>query len=217
MGEAVSAWVLADADTHQLFRLSGVEEFQGTDGGALCKDRTLSGLRMPADMELAERRAIHYSDTDVNGHVNNVRYADFICDALHMERLGPGGLSLRSRWATWPSAGRGRPSSSTPGSRTGCGMSTGRTRRERAALSGAVALSRSPLDRTVAQSSKIDKIFSSEIRENRKGDATMVNTDERQKFTRQGLTFDDVLLIPAESDVLPADIDLHTQLTRRSS
>ena len=24
----------------------------------------------------------------------------------------------------------------------------------------------------------------------------MVNTDERQKFTRQGLTFDDVLLIP---------------------
>ena len=41
----------------------------------------------------------------------------------------------------------------------------------------------------------------------------MVNTDERQKFTRQGLTFDDVLLIPAESDVLPADIDLHTQLT----
>ena len=43
----------------------------------------------------------------------------------------------------------------------------------------------------------------------------MVNTDEREKFTRQGLTFDDVLLIPAESDVLPADIDLHTQLTRK--
>ena len=29
----------------------------------------------------------------------------------------------------------------------------------------------------------------------------MVNTDERQKFTRQGLTFDDVLLIPAESEI----------------
>ena len=28
-------------------------------------------------------------DTDVNGHVNNVRYVDFLCDALHMERLGP--------------------------------------------------------------------------------------------------------------------------------
>ena len=43
----------------------------------------------------------------------------------------------------------------------------------------------------------------------------MVNTEQSQKFTRQGLTFDDVLLIPAESDVLPADIDLHTQLTRK--
>ena len=31
----------------------------------------------------------------------------------------------------------------------------------------------------------------------------MVNTDERQKFTRQGLTFDDVLLIPAESASCP--------------
>ena len=43
----------------------------------------------------------------------------------------------------------------------------------------------------------------------------MVNTDERQKFTKQGLTFDDVLLVPAESDVLPADIDLHTNLTKK--
>ena len=43
----------------------------------------------------------------------------------------------------------------------------------------------------------------------------MVNTDEHQKFLKQGLTFDDVLLIPAESDVLPADIDLHTRLTRK--
>jgi IMP dehydrogenase len=31
---------------------------------------------------------------------------------------------------------------------------------------------------------------------------------------REGLTFDDVLLVPAESEVLPADVDLRTQLTR---
>lgn len=34
------------------------------------------------------------------------------------------------------------------------------------------------------------------------------------KFVKEGLTFDDVLLIPAESDVLPADIDLTTKLTK---
>ncbi len=34
------------------------------------------------------------------------------------------------------------------------------------------------------------------------------------KFVKEGLTFDDVLLIPAESNVLPADVSLETQLTK---
>ena len=32
------------------------------------------------------------------------------------------------------------------------------------------------------------------------------------KFTKQGLTFDDVLLIPGESHVLPNEADITTQL-----
>ena len=34
------------------------------------------------------------------------------------------------------------------------------------------------------------------------------------KFGKQGLTFDDVLLIPAHSDVLPRDVDVRTHLTQ---
>ena len=34
-----------------------------------------------------------------------------------------------------------------------------------------------------------------------------------EKFAKEGLTFDDVLLIPAESDVLPNKVDLKTKLT----
>lgn len=37
----------------------------------------------------------------------------------------------------------------------------------------------------------------------------LMNSD---KFAKEGLTFDDVLLIPAESDVLPKDVDLRTEL-----
>ena len=33
-----------------------------------------------------------------------------------------------------------------------------------------------------------------------------------EKFAKEGLTFDDVLLIPAESDVLPKEVDLRTEL-----
>ena len=43
----------------------------------------------------------------------------------------------------------------------------------------------------------------------------MVNQDVTQKFTKQGLTFDDVLLIPAASNVRPAEVDLRTRLTRK--
>ncbi len=39
--------------------------------------------------------------------------------------------------------------------------------------------------------------------------------DFANRFVGEGLTFDDVLLVPAESDVLPADVDLSTMLTKK--
>lgn len=41
----------------------------------------------------------------------------------------------------------------------------------------------------------------------------MVNDNPASKFIKEGLTFDDVLLIPSESNVLPPMIDLSTKLT----
>ena len=41
--------------------------------------------------------------------------------------------------------------------------------------------------------------------------------DYGKKFQKEGLTFDDVLLIPAKSDVLPADVSLKTRLTNKIS
>lgn len=90
IGEAVSVWVLADLDTHKLKRLSEVEEFWLTTGGELCKEIKLHRARMPEDIILSERRLLHYSDCDVNGHVNNVRYADFAADAVGLDRIGAG-------------------------------------------------------------------------------------------------------------------------------
>ena len=43
----------------------------------------------------------------------------------------------------------------------------------------------------------------------------MVNCNAEQKFAKEGLTFDDVLLIPAKSDVLPKEISISTRLTSR--
>jgi IMP dehydrogenase len=36
-----------------------------------------------------------------------------------------------------------------------------------------------------------------------------------EKFSKEGITFDDVLLVPSRSRVLPADVDISTQLTKQ--
>lgn len=42
----------------------------------------------------------------------------------------------------------------------------------------------------------------------------MLNTNYNEKFAKEGLTFDDVLLIPGESDVEPKNVDVSTHLTK---
>src|SRR5918996_1488256 len=44
-------------------------------------------------------------------------------------------------------------------------------------------------------------------------DEVRAASDVPPKFAKQGLTFDDVLLVPAESAVAPADVDTGTRLT----
>jgi IMP dehydrogenase len=44
--------------------------------------------------------------------------------------------------------------------------------------------------------------------------APQTNLSKSNKFFGEGLTFDDVLLIPGFSQVLPRDVDISTQLTR---
>ncbi len=42
----------------------------------------------------------------------------------------------------------------------------------------------------------------------------MVNTNFNEKFAKEGLTFDDVLLIPAKSDILPKEVKTETVLAK---
>lgn len=88
VGEAVSVWVLVRMADRKLMRIHQVPELEGTGGGERNKDILLTKVRMDGPMELGERRLMHYSDTDINGHVNNTRYADFACDAIRADRLG---------------------------------------------------------------------------------------------------------------------------------
>ena len=88
IGQATSIWVMVDVDEHKLFRMKQLTEFQGTDGGDLCKSVRLRRVALPEQFDGRVRRDLRYSDTDINGHVNNTRYADFACDSLRLEALG---------------------------------------------------------------------------------------------------------------------------------
>ena len=90
VGEAVTTWVLAGLEGRKLLPMNQADELKGTDGGELCKALRLRKIRLPAQLSAGEARTLYYSECDVNGHVNNVHYADFACDAIHLEREGEG-------------------------------------------------------------------------------------------------------------------------------
>lgn len=87
VGEAISLWVLARLEDRKMLRMSQIPGLEESQCPELGKEKQLAKLRMPQEMACAEKRLMHYSDTDINGHVNNNRYADFVCDAIRAERL----------------------------------------------------------------------------------------------------------------------------------
>ena len=90
IGQGTSVWVMVEADSRKLFRMRQLTEFEGTDGGERKKSVKLRRIAMPEQFDRRTRRDMRYSDTDINGHINNIHYADFACDSLHLEELGQG-------------------------------------------------------------------------------------------------------------------------------
>ena len=90
VGEGTAIWVFANMEDRKLLRLKNLEEMQGTDGGELCKTKILTKLRRPEELVDVEQRPMRYSDTDINGHVNNTRYADFACDTTRFDQMEKG-------------------------------------------------------------------------------------------------------------------------------
>ena len=83
-GAACALWVLPDLQTRKLLNVTQtpIVELNEIAGGLSPRIRKLTALHAPENLTLIEERLMRYSDTDVNAHVNNTKYADFACDAL---------------------------------------------------------------------------------------------------------------------------------------
>ncbi len=87
VGEAVSAWVVADFDSRKMLRPGRVQRIADAPVPDCVKERQLKLLRTPKGLKHAYTKTVRYSDLDVNGHMNNTRYADVMMDALEIEEL----------------------------------------------------------------------------------------------------------------------------------
>jgi acyl-CoA thioesterase FadM len=78
--EGASSWVLLDLNTHLPVRTSSFD--YGFTPEEPLPFATPRRFALPDDMVEVGQRKIVYSDIDYNGHMNNTRYPDMICDYL---------------------------------------------------------------------------------------------------------------------------------------
>lgn len=80
-------WFLVDPDTHRIRRPKDLPLYQTIPSyeKALSEEERIT-VHCPEEMQPAGVRRVRYSDMDYNHHLNNTRYAEFLCD------FAPGGM-----------------------------------------------------------------------------------------------------------------------------
>lgn len=86
-GEAVASWVVVDIEARRILKPGTISALVETWRPEVVKDIVPAKVSAPEGLEQAFRRVVRYSDTDINGHMNNTRYADIACDAIGYERV----------------------------------------------------------------------------------------------------------------------------------
>jgi len=87
VGEAVISWVIADIASRRLMKPLSMSVVANSPRPNIVKDIVPAKIKPPEHMAQEFVRTVRYSDTDINGHMNNTKYVDIACDAIHYEKL----------------------------------------------------------------------------------------------------------------------------------
>lgn len=83
IGTASTAWLILDIDTHRLIRPKEMmEQFKLIVHDEQVFEKPLDKIVVQGDLKPMNQHRVAYSDLDIVGHVNNVKYMEWCIDAL---------------------------------------------------------------------------------------------------------------------------------------
>jgi len=83
IGMASTAWLILNIDTHRLIRPKEMlDQFKMIIHDVQMFEMPLQKITSPGEAKLLDRHTVAYSDLDIVGHVNNVKYMEWCIDAV---------------------------------------------------------------------------------------------------------------------------------------
>jgi medium-chain acyl-[acyl-carrier-protein] hydrolase len=81
-GIATTYWLIVHLDTHRPIRPGAeLDRYSSIDYGDPVFDSKLEKIRLPGDVSPLGQHTVVFSDLDIQGHVNNVKYLEWSIDA----------------------------------------------------------------------------------------------------------------------------------------
>ncbi len=86
---AISTWVILDMEKRQMVKIDSIippQHPEFLESKAI--DRKFEKLKPLGELQPVYKKLVGFSDIDINGHVNNAKYIDYILDCFSVEKHG---------------------------------------------------------------------------------------------------------------------------------